>query len=147
MSKNKLNDSIGFNISRVGILLRREIIHALKDYDITPEQWQVLAILYDEKSSINQKEILEKTYQDRHAMSKIIKKLVYKELITKVPSDSDSRISLIKITPKGKILKSEIQNSINSTIRENSLSNLTIQEKESILNIMKKIRTTLGDKL
>lgn len=147
MSKNNLNDSIGFNIARVGILLRRELIHALKEYDITPEQWQILVILYDSDNSINQKEIVDRTYQDRHAMSKMVKKLYEKKLINKISSDTDSRVSLIEITSKGRDVKSKIQANLNEVVKLNSLSKLTSNEKKTILDIMKKIRITLGDKL
>ncbi len=40
-----LEESLGFNLDRVAQLYRRELIRVLAIYDLTPEQWQILAAL------------------------------------------------------------------------------------------------------
>ncbi|XOS94788.1 MarR family winged helix-turn-helix transcriptional regulator [Brevibacillus laterosporus] len=39
-------NSLGHNLHRIGQLTREETNKVLKPYDLTPEQWQMLAVLY-----------------------------------------------------------------------------------------------------
>ena len=45
-----LNNNLGYNLYRAYLLFHRELIRALKAYSVTPEQWQVLIILWNHGS-------------------------------------------------------------------------------------------------
>lgn len=144
---NDLNNSLAFNIARVGLLLRRELIQALTEYDITPEQWQVLVILYGSERPLTQSELINHTYQDRHSMSKLLKRLENKEWIIRKKGEVDTRSVLVGITDEGRLMKEKIQQKLSAQVRANSFSNCTSDEKEIVMNVMKKMRCTMGDKL
>ncbi|MEL6546078.1 MAG: hypothetical protein AAFQ82_15730, partial [Myxococcota bacterium] len=66
MARTSLEQVMQFNCYRAGLLLRRELMHALKEYDLTPEQWQVLVTLWDSGQALSQTEIAEVVLKDRH---------------------------------------------------------------------------------
>lgn len=41
-----LDDQSGFNLNCVALLFRRELILCLREFHLTPKQWQVLAMLW-----------------------------------------------------------------------------------------------------
>ena len=50
----ELQDSLGYNLYRVSLLFRRELIRALSEYGLTPEQWQVLVVLWSSDHPVSQ---------------------------------------------------------------------------------------------
>ncbi|HNH10583.1 MAG TPA: MarR family winged helix-turn-helix transcriptional regulator, partial [Leptospiraceae bacterium] len=58
-----LDDQLSFNIHRVSVILRREMIRCFREFDLNPEQWQVIVSLW-EKKKLTQTEIIEITLQD-----------------------------------------------------------------------------------
>ena len=141
----ELNNSIAFNISRVGVLLRRALIHALKEYNVTPEQWQVILTLYNQTKPLSQREITYVTTQDRHAMSRLISRLQKNGWIEKTKSPDDSRATLISLTSKGRQQKDEMHVKLTKHTRGTVFASLSADEKKTILELMKKIRINLGD--
>jgi len=64
MIKRDINDSLAFNISRAGVLLRRDLTKVLSDYSMTPEQWQIMMILGLSNEPVNQKFITQSLMKD-----------------------------------------------------------------------------------
>jgi DNA-binding MarR family transcriptional regulator len=102
-----LKMTLGFNITRVSILYRRELIRCFKEYNITPEQWQVLVSLWA-KGSLNQVEISEITCQDAPTISRMIKRMEKNGLIKKNIDEKDARITNIELTTQGKQLEKKL---------------------------------------
>jgi DNA-binding MarR family transcriptional regulator len=75
MTVSALEEALGYNIYRAGLLFRRELIHALADYRMTPEQWQVMMTLWHTGKPVNQSEIVQLLLKDKHTVSRIIQRL------------------------------------------------------------------------
>jgi MarR family transcriptional regulator, lower aerobic nicotinate degradation pathway regulator len=139
-----LDDALGFNINRTGLLFYRELSHALYEFKITPEQWVIMITLWSTGRPVSQTEIVQLTLKDKHSVSRIIQRLERLGWIKKYPSKDDKRITLIHVTPKGEELKDKIPLKVNNHF-DIKLKKLTIKEEKTLLKLIKKLRKYLGD--
>ena len=139
-----LDNSISFNIHRTAMLLRRELVRALSDYHMTPEQWQVMATLWSTGDPLNQQDIVKLTLSDKHTVSRMIGRLEKNGWIKKITSPDDARVTIIKPTKKGESLKNEVPEKLSNYIKE-KLKDLEKSDKDKLLDILKKLRYVLGD--
>ena len=139
-----LDDALGFNIYRVGLLLRRELIRTLADYKMTPEQWQVMAALWSTGNPLSQSEIVQLTLKDKHTVSRIIQRLERNGWIEKKTDPRDRRVTIIQPTPKGEALKNEVPPKLSGHFKE-VFQEFSAEEKQLLLDSLKKLRGALGD--
>ncbi len=99
----EFKNSLGFKLNRLGVLVRRKLLHALDAWDVTPEQWQVLCVCAVNSAGISAKEICEITLLDRCSVSKILDKLEARAWIHRHPNPDDMRSTLV--LPSKKLLK------------------------------------------
>ena len=141
----EFESQIGFNLHRVHTLFRRELIKCLRDYDLNPEQWEVMVILWQRKK-ISQKKINEITLQDLPSISRMIKRMEKKKLIQIRRSEEDRRTTLITLTEYGLSLEEALAGRV-STHFDAILNQLSDDSKNSFMNILKKFRNILADTL
>ncbi|EPG68037.1 MarR family winged helix-turn-helix transcriptional regulator [Leptospira wolffii] len=140
----RLDDQIGFNVYRVALLFRRELLRALKEYDLTPEQWQILATLW-EQGSLNQTEIIALTLQDAPSASRTVARLQKKKLVTKTPSKEDKRATIVKLTKYGESLQEEIPSVLLGYFKP-YFDVVPSADQKELLRILKEFRTAFGDR-
>ena len=140
-----LNDQIGFNIYRVALLFRRELIRALKAYDLTPEQWQILATLWQQQA-LTQSQIIDLTLQDAPTASRTITRMQKKNLIHKHQSTIDKRDTIISLTKHGNSLNQQIPKILNNHFKP-ILQQVSKKDQQILLNILQNFRKILGDKV
>ncbi len=139
-----LDNALGFNIDRVAILLRRELIHVLSEYDITPEQWQIMITLWHSDYPLIQSEIVKMTLRDKHSISRMIMKLVNKGWIKKNKGEDDARQTFIGLTEKGESFRDEIPNKV-KTYMSKMFGVLSSSESQQLFLIIQKLRTSIDD--
>ncbi len=139
-----LNDALGFNLYRGGLLFRRELARALKKYKITPEQWTVMATLWFTGKPLIQSEIVQLTMKDKHSTSRIVQRLERDGLIEKKTDANDARKTIIRPTPKGNSLKTRIPKTVTDHF-DVLLKDYGDDEIRSIVETLKKLRGTMGD--
>lgn len=144
MIPDELNNKLGFNIYRAGLLFRRELMHAVSDYNMTPEQWQIMMTLWSAGKPVNQSEIVEMTLKDKHTLSRIIGRLERDGWIEKVRDPGDKRITLIRITEKGNLIQGEAVEKMQSHFK-GIWSDFNKEEKQDLLKTLQKLRSILGD--
>lgn len=139
-----LEDSLNFNIYRTSLLLRREFIRSLAGHGITPEQWQVMAVLEYSKNPVSQREIVELSLKDKHTISRIISKMEKNGWVTKNQDSKDARITVICLTTAGQVLAKKIPGILKKRFKriKNTISE---DEKRAALVTLKKMRTFLSD--
>jgi DNA-binding MarR family transcriptional regulator len=98
-----LDDSLGFIINHAGRRISHLVSLHFQPYDITIEQWTVLARLA-EKDGINQKELARRAEKDQTNITRILDLLQRKGLIERRPNPEDRRSFYIFITDKGRDL-------------------------------------------
>ena len=139
-----LDDAIGFNIYRVELLFRKEFLHALAEYKITPEQWSIMSILLNNEKPLKQIDIVQLSLKDKHSVSRIIQRLERDGWIKKIADPHDARITIIRPTIKGKSLKKDVPQKLSSHF-SSILKEFNDDEMESLLNLLKKLRQIFGD--
>ena len=102
--------------------------------DITPDQWVLLDTL-NQKGKLSQKEISQLSFKDAATISRIIEKLVIKELVTKASEALDKRKTTIALTPKGKSLVERCQQEVDN-LRKHSWQHLDEQDYEDFQRII-----------
>jgi len=105
-----LDDSLGFLLYRSHIQISAALRQAFQDagYDLTPEQWAVLLRLR-EQEGLNQSKLGEKTYKDRHNITRILKQLDKRGYIEKRHIENDKRAFHIYLSPAGRNLLKELK--------------------------------------
>lgn len=109
----------------------------LNQYGVGYGQYLFLLYLY-KFDGLSQEELSEILNIDKGTTARAVKKLEEHELVIRVKDKSDKRTNKVYVTDKGK----SIEEGIYQVLREWEeilTSNLTIEEKNQILNILKKI--------
>ena len=147
MYKDILHGRFGSMIFMTGVLIRgwSSQTFAEKGFEITPEQYLILALLV-ENGAMYQRQLAEITLKDRGNIARIIKILEDKELIEKIPDSNGRRIYKIVVTEKGKALSDKIFPT-DIELRETIKKNISEEELNNTLNTLEKIYSTVRDKV
>jgi DNA-binding MarR family transcriptional regulator len=105
-----LDESLGFWLYRSHIKVSAALRNAFQDagYDLTPEQWAVLLRLR-EQEGLNQSKLGEKTYKDRHNITRILKQLDKRGYIEKHHDEKDKRVYRVYLAPAGHSILKELK--------------------------------------
>ena len=120
------------NIMFTGVWLQQRVGQALKPFDITEPQYNVLRILRGQNgAAMNLYEIQNRMIQKMSNVSRLIDKLVAKKLVTRKESKENRRRVDITITQKGLELLEEAGPLIEPLFRQMS-SNLTKEQAKNL---------------
>jgi len=111
-------------------------------FDITIEQWLVIKQIHENKG-ITQTEIIRILIKDKPTISRMVKSLIQKDIISKEHTSSDLRSHSLFITKKGEELIEKLTPVIEE-IRLKGLGPLSELEKEELNKTLTKIRINLG---
>lgn len=105
-----LDQSLGYLNHVTGLLLKRELMEAIKrkGIDITPEQWALLNRL-NEQQGLTQKELARISFKDTANITRIIDKLEAKGLVERQASPGDRRVWKIYNTDQGRKVRDLIE--------------------------------------
>ena len=134
----EIENSIGFLIAKVyqrGFGLFKE---QLDPYDLTPQQFSLLAFLWIE-DGLSQTVLSQKTQIDRTTIGGLIDRLGKLELVRRLPHPEDRRAHRICLTERGKELEAELC-TIAAQVTQRFLAPLTAAEQDSLRSILKKLR-------
>jgi MarR family transcriptional regulator, lower aerobic nicotinate degradation pathway regulator len=143
---SELNDALGFNIYRVALLFRKELIHALADYQMTPEQWQIMRALWSTNEQLNQNEIAHLTLKDKHSVSRILARLERDGWIVRHPHPTDARATLIAPTEQAEHLRQTVPAQLYAHFAP-ILGVLSEDEARHLLTLLHTLRLRLGDEV
>ncbi|MBD3263990.1 MAG: MarR family transcriptional regulator [Candidatus Omnitrophica bacterium] len=118
---------------------------ALTKGNITMPQFIALDILQS-KGPLKMKDIASELHTSLPAVTGIINRLVNLKLVKRSYDTHDRRIIYINITPKGKSTVSAIR-ATRKKIIENVFSGLSGKEREAYLNILRKVRKNLEERI
>lgn len=142
-----LQSRIGMKLVRVGKMIRAIANQKFSkaNFPITPEQFTVLTAILDH-DGLYQRQIGALTLKDRPNITRIIKILEEKGLVTKTSDINKRKIFKINITEKGK----QAYNLALPTVLEhwqNSIEGVTDEELISCIKVLNKIKKNLEEKL
>ncbi len=144
MPEQNLNNALGYNLYRLSLLFRRELIHALAEYKMTPEQWQVMSTLWSTGNPLSQREIVDLTLKDQPTVSRIIRRLERDGWVKKSVSQKDNRQMIVEPTAGSQMLKEEVPKKLVSHF-EQFLSDFPLEKKDQLLGLLQELRITIRD--
>ncbi|MGJ4744843.1 MarR family winged helix-turn-helix transcriptional regulator [Leptospira sp. SA-E8] len=144
MGEFNLQKQWGFNLHRVALLIRKELIRILKKYDLTPEQWQALATLWTEEP-LNQREIRSLTMQDEAATSRMLVRMETNGWIERKKDPNDARNTLVYLTKKARSHKSSMPAEVLKHFDSLFSDDFPKKERENMTKSLLNIRKILND--
>lgn len=148
MNKEKLlQQKIGLVLSGLGNLSKIFAVQtfAAKKLKITPEQFTVLAVLY-ENDGLYQRQLSAMTLKDRPNISRIVTILENMGYLTKLQEAKGRKVLKLSVTEEGKRIYEEILPIILS-IWEETIDGITDSELENFNNVQLKLRKNLLGKV
>ncbi len=150
MDKNNLNLPVGYLLERTTRVVKLRFHRLFKELeiDLTPEQWVVLDLIHT-NTSMSQKELVEQSFKDAPAISRVIKGLVKKEWISISSNSKDKRVQNIALSKEGKMLVKSLLPQI-AEIRKQGLKGISNSDYEQFKGLIDRIfsnyvPTTLGN--
>lgn len=101
--ENKHNSLIGFLVYDAQRCIFKSLEDALKPYDITPGQWNLINQL-ERAGELSQKELAERTRKEQATITRYLDTLERKGLVVRNKHKSDRRAHAISITDKAREL-------------------------------------------
>jgi len=138
-----LNNNLGYNLYRTYLLFHRELIRALKGYGVTPEQWQVLIILWNH-GSVTPTQISTVTLQDLPSISRMLVRMERNGWTQRVINEKDGRSFHVELTEKGKGKKSEMMLTLEKHFSQ-FLKTVPAEMNYGIKQQLLQLRTLLND--
>src|SRR5690606_2736865 len=128
------------NISYSSIWIKDELASVLKPFDISMEQFNVLRILRGKKGdATNLQDIQDRMISKMSNTTRLVDKLILKDLVERFTCEKNRRKVDIFITEKGLNLLKELDPIIDAT-ENNITKNLNSEELETLNYLLTKIR-------
>lgn len=139
-----LQDHLGYWLRFVSNHVSFAFAAKLEQSGVTVAEWVILREMYESDESISPSAIAEATGLSRGAVSKLIDRLVVKELVTREEFAGDRRYQSLNITEKAEGLVPELADLADQNDEE-FFSMLGQKERKVLRGILKKIAA--GNKL
>lgn len=133
-----------FHCARLNVLLTESWLsdsmrNFFDSYDITGQQYHIMRIVQRSAEPLSILQIREKMLERMCDASRLIDRLILKELVIKKVSKLDKRLVEVYLTEKGESLLESI--SLNIATLDNLISaNITEEEAQKICELLKKMR-------
>ncbi len=102
-----IEDVISFRIARFTALIERLGQGWVQDlFDLSLNQWRVLALIRA-KAPVHAGDISDFLLMDKSQLSRLLKQLAGRQLVSSKPDPNDARAVVLKLTNKGKTLYAE----------------------------------------
>ena len=134
-----LDDALGFNLDRVATFYRHGLMRALTEYDLTPEQWQIMSVIWGNDRALTQQDITRLLAKDKHNISRMIRRLETKGWLVREPSPDDARALLIHSTQLGESVKAEVPKKLYAHFDQLDIG-LSGEEQAQLLELLKRMR-------
>lgn len=137
-----MSDSLGFMISDVARLLRREFDARARVIGLTRPQWRVLTIL-SRREGINQGCLADMLEVEPITVGRMIDRLEDSGLIERRANPADRRAWRLFLTDRSRGLIDELR-PIAETLIDEIMAGFTEQERGALLDLLDRIRANLS---
>ena len=143
MEKLKFQHSLGHLFHMINLNMRKKLEKEIKDFGFTSgHQFGVLLLL--SKKNMSQKEISDVTLADEPSTTRMLDRMIKKEIIGKRRSTEDKRKQVVYITDEGMALLNQIL----PVVKQNNAYVEEILEEDELnqlYKILNKINNTVQD--
>lgn len=137
-----MDESLGFQISRTAVTMKKKFSKRLRPYDLTPEQWTLLNRL-GELDGVTQKDLSERTYKDQPNTTRILDKLEKKKLVRRAANPDDRRAFIVFLTDKGREMRKDII-PITMQLNEDAAVGLNKEDRIQLIDLLNRVYENLG---
>lgn len=106
--------------------------------DIAPSYGNILTVLFNNNGKLNMKEISKLIGKDKSTVTALVNKLIKLGYVKKEKSLLDKRVTYILITEQGQNIEEKYR-LISKELYERAYNNFSEEEKETLLNLLKKL--------
>jgi len=145
MSNNypsNLEDHLGYWLRCLSNYIHHSFASLLAEHDISVAQWVVLRTLYD-KQNISLNEAARLVGVDNSSLSRMIERLVQKNLVSRTNIDKDRRSVQLSLTSTGKALVPKLAQLADKN-DESFFQILSTQKRQELLDTIKQLLETNG---
>lgn len=135
---SELKEHIGFWLRLISNNVSNSFAQKLEANGVTVAEWVVLREMYSNFDETSPSTVAELTGLTRGAISKLISRLLEKELVTRKEAAADRRYQDIKLTPKAIALVPKLAKSADLN-DDQYFSALTKSERNQLLHLLKKL--------
>lgn len=107
------------------------------EYGLTSQQYNVLSILHDEGTPLSTSDILKKMLEKNAGVSRLVDRLIVKDLVEKSVNPDDKRLIDVKLTEKGEALCKKVSDELSGV--DDVYGNLADEEVEMLISLLSKI--------
>ncbi len=135
---SELKSHIGYRLRAISNAVSHSFARKLITSEVTVAEWVILREMYDKSEAISSSMIAELTGLTRGAVSKLVDRLVHKNLIIRTESTVDRRCFQIKLSSKAK----ELIPALAAIADENDkafFSSLSKNEQKTLMSILIKL--------
>lgn len=133
--------SIGFLISDVARLLRRDFDRRVKDLGLTRTQWLVLAHLFRQDGQ-TQSELATELEMERAPLGRIIDRLEEHNWITRTADPKDRRVNRVQLTNKFEPHKDDLLLAAEK-LYETAFADISTEDLERMIDNLQKAKQNL----
>ena len=112
--------------------------HIHEQYDLTHTEMGTLISLYRNGGKLSPTELYKSLVFTSSAISKVLKKLELKKMISREPSNNDKRSMLVVLSKKGTTIGRDCLEKLESNL-QNNFSHLDEKDKNDLERILKKM--------
>lgn len=131
-----LKNTLGIELAQVYNRLNDRAVVFFKEFGLTPQQYNVIAILYN-TGPLTTSEILNFMIEKNAGVSRLVDRLVNKKMIIKEVNSSDKRLISANLTANGRDVFENIEKEISRLYAYEI--NLTEEEMLKLIELLSKI--------
>lgn len=132
------------SILRTSDLLENRLARLLREYDLTPSQYNAMRIMRGEGKPMPCLEVANRMIQVAPAITRVIDQLEARALIDKVQSSDDRRVFLVTLTPDGRQLLKRLDRPIEE-LHQALLGKVPSNMLEKLNQILELARESIGE--
>lgn len=132
-----VEDSVGYLIGRARAQLAKSLDDALAPQGITHAQGGILLMLLSGRFD-NASQLAREMYIDAAAMTRMVDRLEKRELIRRIPSGDDRRVSQLQLTDEGRFLAQQLP-AVYIAARERNFAGLSAEEMGFLKSLLRRI--------
>ena len=141
---DSLEQEAMLSILRTSDLLENRLARLLREYDLTPSQYNAMRIMRGEGEPMPCLEVAQRMIQVAPAITRVVDQLVGRGLINKQQSSEDRRVFLVELTASGTRLLKKLDEPI-QTLHQSLLGHVSKSDLKMLNGILETARQGIPD--
>jgi len=140
VSLGLLDNLLGYRLRRAQLSVFQDFLVAMKDFDLRPAQFSVLAII-DANPGLKQSRVSEALGINRANFVALLDELEQRKLARRAPAPGDRRSNALFLTPKGEAFLKDAYRHLLTQHEKRVETVLGSADKQQLLGLLEKLTT------